>query len=34
MAGYVEKQQKTSCQQENERGQEVIFSIMLRTITT
>ena len=31
---YVEKQQKTSCQQENERGQEVIFSIMLRTITT
>ena len=27
VAGYDENKQETRCQQENERGQEVIFSI-------
>jgi len=27
VAGYVENERKTRCQQENERWQEVIFSI-------
>jgi len=33
VAGYVENERKTRCQQENERGQEVIFSMTIRTIT-
>jgi len=33
VAGYVENERATRCQQENERWQEVIFSIRNYTIT-
>jgi len=33
VAGYVENERETRCQQENERWQEVIFSIKSSIIT-
>ena len=32
VAGYVENERATRCQQDNERGQEAIFSILTNTI--
>ena len=32
VAGYVENKRETRCQQENERGQEAIFSILTSAI--